>query len=241
MDNALYYLALNRQMGLATEMDMIANNLANLNTTGFRREGLAFTEFVISAQVGESVSMADLGARYVSDLPGAFATTGGRLDLAIEGEGYFAIRTEEGVRLTRAGSFQVSPEGLVVTPAGDEVLDVGQASIPIPADAAGILVGADGTLSANGDPIAQVGVFTAPRELISRFGDTAFTVEDDAFDPLPEPRVRQGAVEQSNVDAVTEIARMIVVTRAYETAQSLIEDEDSRIREAIDTLGQNRA
>ena len=61
------------------------------------------------------------------------------------------------------------------------------------------------------------------------------------FDPVVEPRVRQGAVEQSNVDAVTEIARMIVVTRAYETAQSLIEDEDNRISEAIDTLGQNRA
>lgn len=241
MDNSLYYLAVNRQLGLATEMDMVANNLANLNTTGFRREGLAFTEFVISAQVGESVSMADLGARYVSELPGAVAATGGRLDVAIEGEGYFAIQTEDGIRLTRAGAFQTSPEGFLVTPSGDEVLDAGQAPIPIPVEAKNVLIGADGTLSTNGEPIAQVGVFNAPRELISRFGDTAFIVEDDAFEPIADPRVRQGALEQSNVDAIMEIARMIEVTRAYETAQSLIEDEDRRIQEAISTLGQKNA
>lgn len=241
MDNSLYYLAVNRQTGLSAELDMIANNLANMDTTGFRREGLAFTEFVVSAQNGESVSMADLGARFVSEIAGAFDVTGNRLDVAIEGEGYFAIDTGEGVRLTRAGAFQTSPAGFLVTPSGDEVLDIGQAPIPIPIEAKDVLIAADGTISANGDPIAQLGVFTAPRELISRFGDTAFTVEDDAFEAVPEPRVRQGALEQSNIDAVTEIARMIEVTRAYETAQSLIADEDERIREAIQTLGQAAA
>lgn len=238
MDNALYYLTVNRQLGLAAELDMIANNLANMHTAGFRREGLAFTEFVVSAQNGESVSMADLGARFVSELTGAFSVTGSRFDVAIEGEGYFAIETGEGVRLTRAGAFQISPEGLLVTPSGDEVLDQGQAPIPIPAEAKDILIATDGTVSSNGDPIAQLGVFTAPRELISRFGDTAFVVENDDFEAVAEPRVRQGALEQSNVDPVLEIARMIEVTRAYETAQTLITDEDERIRDAIQKLGQ---
>ncbi|MFK7945378.1 MAG: flagellar hook-basal body complex protein [Paracoccaceae bacterium] len=238
MDNSLYYLAVNRQLGLSAELDMIANNLANMDTTGFRREGLAFTEFVVSAQVGESVSMADLGARFVSEIAGAFSMTGGRLDMAIEGEGYFAIDTADGIRLTRAGAFQTSPEGFLVTPSGDEVLDIGQAPIPIPVEAKDVLVASDGTVSSNGDLIAQIGVFDAPRELISRFGDTAFIVEDDAFEAVVDAQVRQGALEQSNVDAVTEIARMIEVTRAYETAQSLIADEDERIREAIQKLGQ---
>lgn len=238
MDNSLYYLAVNRQLGLAAELDMIANNLANMDTTGYRREGLAFTEFVVSAQNGESVSMADLGARFASEVAGAFDVTGSRLDVAIEGDGYFAIDTDQGVRLTRAGAFQISPAGFLVTPSGQQVLDIGQAPIPIPIEAKDILIASDGTISANGDPITQLGVFTAPRELISRFGDTAFTVENDAFEAAPGARLRQGALEQSNVDAVVEIARMIEVTRAYETAQSLIADEDERVREAIQTLGQ---
>lgn len=239
MDNALYYLAVNRQLGLAAEMDLVANNLANLNTSGFRREGLAFTEFVISAQVGESVSMADLGARYVSDLPGGLNVTGGQFDMAIEGDGFFAIDTGEGIRLTRSGAFQKSETGFLVTPDGSEVLDIGQAPIPIPAEATSVLIATDGTVSIDGDPVAQVGVFNAPREFMSRYGDTAFLVEDDAFEPVPAPRVRQGSIEQSNVDPVMEIARMIEVTRAYETAQSLVQDEDERIREAIQTIGKN--
>ena len=239
MDNALYYLAVNRQVGLSAELDMIANNIANLDTSGFRREGLAFTEFVVAAETGESVSMADLGARFASEKPGVLTMTGGRFDLAIEGEGYFVLDTPDGRVLTRAGAFMVSPEGFLVTPNGDQVLDAGEAQITIPPDATDVVIGPDGTVSANGNPIAQIGVMNAPRELISRFGDTAFRVQDDAYEPVVFAKVRQGALEQSNVDAVLEIARMIEVTRAYESAQSVIEDEDERINSAIQTLGQN--
>lgn len=237
MDNSLYYLALNRQVGLAQEMDLVANNIANLDTAGFRREGVAFTEYVVAGQFGESVSMGDLGARFASDLPGAFKLTGGQLDVAIQGDGFFAIESDDGPVLTRAGAFQTSEEGFLVTPIGDSVLDVGQQPIAIPANVDSLVIGADGTISADGNPIAQVGVFTAPEELVSRFGDSAFKVEDDDFVPAENPRVLQGALEGSNVDPVNEIARMIEVTRSYEMAQSLIEDEDTRIREAIEALG----
>ena len=238
MDNALYYLAVNRQVGLAAEMDTVANNIANLDTVGFRREGVAFTEFVVSSQVGDSVSMADAGARFASDLPGGLTVTNGRFDLALEGSGYFAVQAADRVLLTRSGAFQTSPEGFLVTPDGAEVLDIGQAPINIPAEATDIVIGRDGTISAGEQPIAQLGVFDADSALISRFGDTAFVVEGDAFEAVAEPQMRQGALEQSNVDAVVEIARMVEVSRAYETAQSLISDEDERIREAIQTLGQ---
>lgn len=240
MDNALYYLAVNRQTGLSLELDTVANNVANMNTIGFRREGMTFTEFVLAAEVGESVSMGDLGARYASEMPGALVITGGELDLAIEGRGYFMIQDEDGVQLTRAGAFQTSPDGILVTPSGQEVLDVGRAPIFIPPQATSLVIGTDGTISANGEPIGQVGVVDASRELVSRSGNTAFTVEDDAFEPVAFPRVRQGALEGSNVDAVSEISRLIEITRAYETAQSLVEDEDDRIRNAIQTLGSDR-
>lgn len=238
MDNSLYYLAVNRQAGLAAELDMIANNIANVDTTGFRREGVVFTEYVVASDGGESVSMADLGARYASEYPGALTYTGGRFDLAIEGDGYFVIQTANGPELTRAGAFQISPEGFLVTPVGDSVLDIGQAQIVIPIEAKDVLIAQDGTMSANGEPIGQIAVVNAPRELISRLGDTAFQVEDDAFEAVPDPKMRQGALEQSNVDSVLEIARMVEVSRAYEMAQTLIEDEDERLSGAIRTIGQ---
>ena len=93
MDNALYYLAINRQVGLRSEMQSIANNIANMATNGYRREGMAFTEHVVAIRNGESVSMADLGARYSSDLPGQVSITGGQFDVAIEGDGFFLLQS----------------------------------------------------------------------------------------------------------------------------------------------------
>lgn len=237
MDNALYYLAVNRQVGLSAELDMIANNVANIDTTGFRREGVAFSEFVVAAEGGDSVSMADLNVRFASEVPGPQTVTGGRFDLAIEGEGFFVLQTQDGPVLTRAGAFQISPAGILVTPAGEPVLDNGLAEIPIPLAAKDVLIAQDGSISANGEPVGQIGLVNAPREIISRYGDTAFKVQDDAFEPVADPKMRQGSLEESNVDPVLEIARMIEVTRAYDMAQTLIDDEDERITNAVRTLG----
>ncbi|MEM9059213.1 MAG: flagellar basal-body rod protein FlgF [Pseudomonadota bacterium] len=239
MDNALHYLALNRQIGLKFEMDVIANNIANLDTTGFRREGVSFTEFVLAAANENSVSMADSGARHIVERPGAVSETGGIFDMAIEGDGFFLLETNEGPVLTRAGSFQISNDGILTTPTGAPVLDVGGAQIPIPLEAKNISVASDGTISAGGDALAQVAVVTAEQVDLQRFGNTAFQVVNDNFQPVVNPQVRQGALEASNVDAIQEIARMIEVTRAYEMAQSVIEDEDERVRQSIQTLGEN--
>ena len=237
MDNSLYYLAVNRQVGLHSEMQTIANNIANMATNGYRREGMIFTEHVVAIEGGASVSMADLGGRYASDLHGQVSTTGGQFDMAIEGDGYFLLQSGEETVLTRAGAFQISPDGFLVTPSGDRVLDPGGAPIPIPPDADAILVGSDGTISSNGQPVGQLAVVNAPFERMSRFGNTAFRVEGGAYEPVDNPKVRQGAIERSNVDAVVEVARMIEVSRAYEMAQSVVTDEDERVREAIRTLG----
>ena len=239
MDNALYYVTLNRQIGLSSELDLIANNIANLDTTGFRREGLAFTEFVVARDGGESVSMADLGARYASEMPGAHTVTGGQLDFAIDGDGYFLLESDQGPILTRAGSFQLSEAGTLVTPNGDPVLDIGEGPIVLPVEATDILVAQDGTISIAGEPVAQIAVVSAPREQLTRFGDTAFRVEGDGYVPIEQPKIRQGALEQSNVDPIIEIARMIEVTRAYEMAQTLVEDENTRVQDAVRTLGQS--
>lgn len=237
MDNALYYLALNRQLGLRRELDMVAGNVANLDTAGFRREGMVFAEFVRRTGAGDSVSMADSGASYARAEPGELRLTGAALDLAIEGEGYFLTEDAEGPLLTRAGAFQRSEIGLLVTSEGRSVLDAGGGAIFLPPDAGEIAIAPDGTVSVDGAAAAQIGVYTAAPETLTRVGGTAFR-PTDGFEPIPDPVIRQGVLELSNVNPVEEISRMIAVTRAYEQAQSLIEDEDERLRDTVRTLGE---
>lgn len=237
MDSTLPYLALNRQIGLAREMDAVAGNVANMATTGYRREGLVFAEFVRAAAPGESLSVADLGARFASDRPGELNVTGGRLDAAIDGPGFFRVRLGEEVLLTRAGNFQRSPEGLLVTPDGAQVLDDGGAAIFIPPESAALEIARDGTISLGGAPVARLGVVSAPPEALTRVGGTAFRSRVEPT-PLDEPRLRQGALEGSNVDPIAEIARMVAVNRAYEQVQGLVRDADERTGETLRRLGQ---
>lgn len=236
MDNALYYLALNRQMGLGREMNAVANNVANVDTPGYRREGLVFTEFIRRTGTGQSVSMADSGASFASERQGEMRVTGGPLDLAIEGAGFFLTEGPEGPLLTRAGAFQRSEQGLLVTSEGRRVLTAGGGDVFLPPGAR-IAVAPDGTLSVDGAIQARIGVVTAAPETLTRVGGTAFRPVE-GFEALPDARIRQGALELSNVNPVDEIARMMRVGRAYEQAQTLISDEDDRVRDTIRKLGE---
>lgn len=237
MDDALYYLSLNRQVGLFNEMSSIANNIANVHTPGYQRTGIAFTEFVVAAEGGDSLSMGHAGAQFTDPAPGRTEITNNRFDLAIEGPGFFLVDDPEGPVMLRGGSFSLSPEGLLVTGAGASVLDVGGLPVAIPPDATDVAIGSDGTISARGEVISQLAVVDAPSETMSRVDATAFRAAE-GFDPVPNPGVRQGALERSNVDPVVEIARMIEVQRAYEAVQSVIADEDRRINDVITTLRQ---
>jgi flagellar basal-body rod protein FlgF len=122
------YVALTRQSGLLKEIQSVANNIANISTTGFRREGVIFAEMLQRLPTeGGSVAMTAARGRYTDDLQGALVQTGGALDMAIEGEGFFTVLTPEGERLTRAGAFTRSATGEVVTPDGHPLLDEGAA------------------------------------------------------------------------------------------------------------------
>ncbi len=232
MDNAIY-AALTRQAGLMREMRAVANNMANSSTTGFRREGVVFSEHMtaLDRQRG-TLSMANAQGREVDLTPAALSQTGGKLDLALEREGFFMVQTPQGNRLTRAGAFMMSPEGELVNADGYRVLDEGQAPIALPPGARSIGVGADGTISADGQPVGRVGVFDQPdRTLLRHEGGTLFSAE--GAEAAPDAVVRQGFLEESNVNPVLEIARMIEVQRAYELGQSFLDGEDGRIRAVI--------
>lgn len=239
MENAVY-TTLNRQSGLMAEMRVVANNIANLSTAGFRKEGVIFAEHVADLRRAEpSLSMAAAEGRIVNLAQGALVKTGGTFDLAIEGEGFFQIDTPDGPRLTRAGAFTPSPDGELVTAEGYRLLDLSGAPVFVPTDAGEVAVARDGTISAGGNPVAQVGLFRPidPTGLLHS-GGTRFDVRG-GIEASDGASIFQGFLENSNVNPASEIARMIEVQRAYEMGQGFLDSEDQRIRAVIQTLGRS--
>ena len=230
------YIALTRQSGLMREMQVVANNIANAATTGFRQEGMVFSEFVQRQNDAPSVSMAFGNASGASMMQGALTKTGGQFDLAIEGDGFFMIETPDGERLTRAGNFAPNAEGDLVTLDGLRVLDAGGAPVFVPPGVADLAVSEDGTVSADGQILGQIGIFIpSPPGVLRREAGVMFS-SDSGFEEAVNPRVLQGFLEGSNVDAISQMARMIEVQRAYEMGQSFLDAENERIREAIKSL-----
>lgn len=234
--DAAGYTTLTRQSGLMREMQVVAHNIANISTAGFRREGVVFSEHVARLDEERSLSMAYANARHLDLRQAGVSNTGGTFDFAIQGEGFFLIDTPEGERLTRAGSFSPSAEGELVTPDGLRLLDQGGAPVFIPPDARVMSLGQDGTLTADGVPIAQIGLWRPvdPLSLQHQAG-TLFSASD--LEPTETATLLQGFLEDSNVEPVSEIARMIEVQRAYEMGQKFLDAEDTRVRGVIQTLG----
>ncbi|MGG7645251.1 flagellar hook-basal body complex protein [Rhodovulum sp. YNF3179] len=232
------YTTLTRQSGLMHEMRALANNIANLGTTGFRAESVIFTEHVRAlGESAGSLSMATAAAHATAAGQGALTRTGGAFDLAIEGPGFFQLETPAGPRLTRAGAFLPNAAGELSTPDGYRLLDAGGAPIFVPPDAAAVTIAADGTLSADGRPLAQIGLVQPESPVDLRREDGVRFRAKGPLAPVESPVIQQGFLEQSNVDPVIETARMIEVQRGYELGQAFLEREDERIRNVLRTLG----
>jgi len=237
MDNA-GYIGLTRQSGLLKEMQTVANNIANISTTGYRREGVVFSEFVKAEPQGQSsISFASASGRLTDPNQGELSPTGGTFDFAIQGPGFFVLSTPNGERLTRAGAFSPNDQGELASPDGYRVLDSGGSPVFIPPSTKSLMLAKDGTLSADGTPLAQIGIVLPENPLsLVREGGVMFRA-DGGFTPVEQPKVFQGFLEKSNVSAVSEMARMIEVQRGYELGQKFLQREDERIRAVVRLLG----
>ncbi|ODT68228.1 MAG: flagellar basal-body rod protein FlgF [Pelagibacterium sp. SCN 63-23] len=245
MENA-QLIGLSRQIALQRQLDVVANNVANINTTGFKAEQLLFEEYVMPVARDNDFPTLDQPLSYVQDWAtihdlsaGAIMQTGNDFDVALNGEGFFAVQTPAGERWTRAGAFQINNDGTLVDLSGNPVLGNG-GPIQFGPEEIGISIAADGAISSSAGAKGQLRIveFANPQEL-KREGANLFSGGTPGANV--NTRAMQGHVERSNVSGVAEMAEMIRVTRAYESIASLSQKQDDMRRNAIQRLGDTNA
>lgn len=234
MENTLY-VALSRQLATNRQMDVIANNLANANTAGFKSEQMMFSEYLARPRGSGSVSFVqDLAlARDLRD--GDLERTGAPLDLAIRGKGWFVVDTKDGERYTRSGHFKLDAERRLVTASGDPVLGAG-GPIVFGRDDVDISINEDGTVRAGKDTRGKIRVVAFDNEHELRKAAGNLYRAEASPQEVAAPRVIQGMIEESNVQPIIQVTDMIKAVRSYQNSQRLIESEHDRQRAVIDKL-----
>jgi len=222
-----YYAAMTGLVARNQALDAAAANLANAQTTGYRAEREFFRSALMGpdardSQLGQTLNQYGLlGGDTLNFAQGALQQTGNPLDLAIEGAGFFAVQTANGLRYTRDGGFHRSRTGLLVTEANEPVLSAAGQPIDLPPGE--ISVGADGALSVDGGLVSSVGIFTlGAGTLLVPEGADRYMAPPDAKPALSGATVRQGALESSNQDVVEGTLELIVMQRQAEMMQKAL-------------------
>jgi len=252
------YSALFGAMSNEIRLDTISNNLANVNTTGFKKEAYAFHDtfqrFAHDYLTDDRTSVRGkeiwprayvmarprLSGQYSDQSQGSMQETGNPLDVALVGEGYLKVRTPDGDMLTRSGSFQLSGDGRLITEQGYEVLGDGGSTIELPRDNK-IEIDANGRISADGVQLSQFDLVNVsdPRAL-EKQGKNLYRIRQGSNAteiPTEGLSVQQGYLEKSNVEIVTEMVNMMEAQRAFEINQKLMTTTDSMESLVINKVG----
>lgn len=249
MENASL-VGLSRQIALQRELDVVANNIANLNTTGYKSDNTVFQEFMMPVARANQFRGADRQLSFVQDRAtwidlsqGPVETTGNPLDVAVSGNAFLTVQTPRGERYTRNGALQINSQGQLVTSEGLQVVGQNGPIVFQPSDRE-ISIGIDGLISVREGQNTidaqrgklKLASFVQPQRL-QKDGTSTYMAPAGVTPQAPtNAKVTQGAVEKSNVQSVMEMTRMVQITRAYtETAQILQNQSDMR-RSAIEKL-----
>lgn len=237
MQTALY-VALSGQMTLDRRLATVANNLANAGTAGYRAEGAEFSTYM-QRQSQLPAAFATGGRAFAVEQAGPLTKTGNPLDVAVMGQGYLAIQTPGGTAYTRDGRMQVLGTGDLVTLDGHPVLDAGNAPITLDPAAGTIEIARDGMITQQGKQVGAIGLFSVDLSAgYARYENSALVPKRAATPVLSfvSDGMVQGFAEGSNVNPVSEMTKLIAVTRAFEGVSSAVEDCQSSLKEAIQTL-----
>ena len=233
------YVTLSSQMALQRRMEAIANNVANASTPGFRREEIKF-DTMMSHASSESVAFASAGDTYIKRDPGQMIKTGNPLDVAVQGDAWFALQTPSGTVYTRDGRMQMTPDGQLQSIAGYPILDVGGAPIQLNPNGGPVTIASDGMITQANAQISAIGLFTIPQDAkLSRYDNSGVTPDKPASPVLDFNRygVVQGHVEGSNVNPMWEMAQLIEASRRYDSVSKSMSQSEDSLGEAIKALG----
>ena len=242
-------IALSGQIAMQSHVDVVANNVANLQAPGYRADRMLFQSFISQLDVpGRQVAFVHDRATYIDAAQGNIEATGNPLDMAINGDGFFAVERPGGAGngYSRDGRFKIGPDRTLVDNLGRAVLDDSGGRITIPERISKLEVRADGqiiaTVNRRTQTVARIALTRAENpQAIRKSGDGLYDIPADQrrpVDPLSlRTRLVQGSIEHSSVQPIAEISNLSDLQRAYERMQKIVYDDDNRLRKMIEILG----
>lgn len=245
MDN-INYIALSRQMALWKQMDAVSNNMANMNTAGFKQDDTLFSSYLVQTADAQGIGSAplyfteDFGT-FQNFAEGAFEETGNVFDVAIQGDGFFCVETPAGEMYTRKGQFSLSSEGALITNDGALVLSENNEPIFFAPGEKEITITESGDVMTENGTIARLKVaHFADNQKLLKVAGTMFenVAGNDMTIGTDNVRLAQGAIEKSNVNPIEEMTKLIKVQRSYEYVQQMIDNEHDRLSNTISTYAQ---
>jgi len=243
------------------KLDVLANNMANLNNSGFKSDGLVFREIyppfdedssgdasknalLPPNDSNENVAYVAVDTLYTDHSQGIFHKTDNPLDLALEGDGFFEIETPQGIRYTRNGNFRLDTGKFLVTQDGNFLLDKNNQKIKIEDNSAKIDFGPDGTISmGNGFGNQPAGTLSLVKfedaRVLAKEGNGLYKIMDNKIKPLAADNIKvaQGVLERSNVNSIEEMTNMITAIRGFEAYQKVIQSIDEADDQAVNSIG----
>jgi len=241
--NNTSYIALSGQTAVWRQLDVVANNIANMDTPAFRRQSAVFTSFLASTPNNNALGQQQLA--YAQDYgietdltAGPINVTHNPMDIALNNKGFFVVKTPDGERYTRNGRFMLDNKGRVVTSEGYQVMNANNQPIVVAPNELQFFVAEDGTVSTENTKLGKIRVVSFDNEQTMRrsTGSLWEPPADQKPKPVTTAKFMQGALENSNVNAVVEMTRMIEVQRSYTNTQSLLDAENDRVKQVIDVL-----
>jgi flagellar basal-body rod protein FlgG len=241
--NSGMYSVLSGSITAMKRLDVISNNLANVNTPGFKKDKMLF-ESMLNGNVNPAAfpqgSTADpilqKDSLFIDYSAGSVTQTGNTLDMAIDGDGFFVVNTPNGPAYTRQGNFRISSDGTLVTSDGYQVMGDGG---PITIAGGSVDVSSNGQITVDSLPSGTINVVDFPKPYkLTKTGSALFVPTDPQTKPQATAgNVRQGHLEGSNVETITEMVQMIETNRYYESCQRVIRGFDDLAAKAINELG----
>lgn len=236
------YVALSRQTSLWRELEVVANNLANVNTPGYRGRDVMFTNHLSKTLNDDSPFKEQIN--FVEDYglaedtsPGALKQTDNPMDLAIEDKGFFVVEGQDGEKYTRAGRFMLDTDGKVVDANGDALMTDSGTPLFIAPNESQFMVAKDGTVSTENGVIGKLKIvsFKDEQALLNVGANKYDSLPGQEAIPVDVPKIAQGSLEQSNVNGVTQITKLIDLQRSYGHVNQMLEQENDRTKKALDT------